>query len=514
MDAPTTSNLNTVTVDDSGVTHVSLYTGQAEVTRRALVTLKAGQNEVKITRLPNLMFQGSLSGEDDKITELRAKLDVLEAEIKTEETRITSENSSESMYGLRVQASVIVFAELDGDVEFILTYALDCATWSAAYNLRVDTQVEDSVATLLYKADIKQSTGESWEGIVLTLHTAKPTDGVTIPMLGSWNISYGSPAKRHSRSFGKDESLSKKKRTRLRDLENESEEEEDMASSYASDVTDQNLDGMGAYDSHISSKGHVNATFQVPGSITIAGDGYSHGVTISELKLNVAITWFSVPKLDTSVFLEAKITNSSEYYLLGGHTNVYADGSFIARSYIGPVNAHESFRQPLGIDPSIRITYHPLSKGTSQSVSSLWSSGSKSTLHTFSQLVTVHNTKSIDIGPQRLRILDNIPVSSDAKVAVKLISPALATSAGPVTSTLNMEKPNAPYSSSHSVCVSTGVTAQWVGAEEVGTVDVATLGKDGKFVWLCGVPPLGKINLHLQWEVSVPVEEGREVRGL
>lgn len=46
----------------------------------------------------------------------------------------------------------------------------------------------------------------------------------------------------------------------------------------------------------VSSKGDINATFSVPGLITIPSDGVSHNVTISELDLDAGMSWVSVPK--------------------------------------------------------------------------------------------------------------------------------------------------------------------------------------------------------------------------
>jgi hypothetical protein len=53
--------------------------------------------------------------------------------------------------------------------------------------------------------------------------------------------------------------------------------------------------------------------------------------------------------------------------------------------------------------------------------------------------------------------------------------------------------------------VGKGVLAQWDGIDEAGT-DVESLGKDGKFNWVCEVAPQQKIKLQLQWEVTAPIK--------
>jgi hypothetical protein len=63
---------------------------------------------------------------------------------------------------------------------------------------------------------------------------------------------------------------------------------------------------MGHRDLAVSSKGNVSATFQVPGMITIPSDGSAHNVTVVELKLNAAMSWVTVPKVDTRTHLKVR----------------------------------------------------------------------------------------------------------------------------------------------------------------------------------------------------------------
>jgi hypothetical protein len=142
------------------------------------------------------------------------------------------------------------------------------------------------------------------------------------------------------------------------------------------------------------------------------------------------------------------------------------------------------------LDPSIRITYHPLSK-------KIYQSGfyQKTSNHIFSQRITVFNTKSTLI--EQLKILDQIPVSEDSSITVRLNSPALVV---PLANTSKGSIKAPPP-----VTVSQGVVAQWDGTDDP-SFDIEALGKDGKFNWVCSVPSQGKINLLLQWEVTAPTD--------
>jgi hypothetical protein len=175
-----------------------------------------------------------------------------------------------------------------------------------------------------------------------------------------------------------------------------------------------------------------HSVFQVPGLISIPCDGMAHNVTIVELKeLETKLLWFAVPKIDTRVHLSAKIKNTSEYALIPGEASVYIDGTFTARSKIPAAGPDENFDCSLGLDSSIKITYHPLSSKVSHrtpftgftGINSLSTFGTTKTTSTlYSQRLTVLNTKRVHMNA--LKLLDRVPVSEDEKIVVKILKPA------------------------------------------------------------------------------------------
>lgn len=55
-----TNTVDLVSVNDSKIVSVSLYTGRAEITRLYKFTVKTGQNQVNISGLPNVLDTQSL----------------------------------------------------------------------------------------------------------------------------------------------------------------------------------------------------------------------------------------------------------------------------------------------------------------------------------------------------------------------------------------------------------------------------------------------------------------------
>ncbi|KAJ7659863.1 hypothetical protein B0H17DRAFT_992415 [Mycena rosella] len=445
-----------------------------------------------VSKLESVMDNYDSTGEklESKKSDLTEQLRSIDADIARARIDVPKENER-----LRMKAVVGVFAQTAGDVEIALIYAVPWATWTAFYDIRVDMSAKEDSITLNYRAAITQNTGESWEDVPLMLETSTPTFGIGIPRLTPWNleIDHGLPPptihikrpammmpvmmqaapapiiiqdSHRSRSHSRSRSRSRSPRA------------------YHAPVAPA-MEFRGVY---VASKGNVSASFRVPGLVSIPSDGEAHNFTIVKLNLQAAMSWVCVPKLDTKAHINAKITNASEYTLLGGKASVYVDGSFISRTEVPPVSPKESFDCPLGVDPSIRITYHPVTKKLSRS-----GFYTKSANYVFSQRITVFNTKTIVA--ERVKIIDQIPMSQNSQIEVKLTNPALTLPSQSLTSST---KPPAPQV----LNIARGVTAQWDGVDEPDC-ELESLGVDRKLNWLCSVPSQGKINLALEWEVTV-----------
>lgn len=198
--------------------------------------------------------------------------------------------------------------------------------------------------------------------------------------------------------------------------------------------------------------------------------------------------------------------NTSSYILLEGAANVYIDGSFVCKtslsvSDISPpttccytnlcinknVNPQESFSTSLGVDPAIRITYHPQQKRTKTSSGSLL--GPKSDISSCTQRITVKNTRSSSVAP--LYVKDQVPVSEDDGVKVIVQEPA-------ALGTVNERK---------EVQVASGIKARWAYKENEDNVE-----DEGVVVFVCDVAPAESLDLTLSWDILTPAGKGGWVR--
>ncbi|KAJ6469143.1 hypothetical protein C8R47DRAFT_1055473 [Mycena vitilis] len=442
-----------------------------------------------VSKLETVMETYDSAGEklDAKKSDLTEALRKVDADILVEKGRIAIPHENDQ---LRVKAAIGVFAEAEGEVEIALVYAVPRATWTAFYDNRVDMGAKEDPITLIYKAAITQNTGESWDDVPLTLETSTPTFGLGVPKLPPWNLdfqhyAYAALKSRKSSAFGAGAADVVRRRGIVTTM---------STSGYAE--TEEADEPMQVQEAAVTSKGNFSATFRVPGMVSIPSDGEAHNFTIVQLMLKAEMSWVSVPKVDTKAHINARIINASEYTLLSGTASVYVDGSFISRSAVPAVSPKESFDCPLGVDPSIRITYHPIIKKLSQT-----GFYNKSSNYVFSQRITVFNTKGISI--DSLKIVDQIPTSQNSQIEVKLVNPALtlpAENAGTGMSSIKAVPKTA--AAPQVLNVARGIVAQWDGVDEPDCA-VESLGLDRKLNWVCSVASQAKINLSLEWEVTV-----------
>ncbi|KAJ7913867.1 hypothetical protein B0H13DRAFT_1612159 [Mycena leptocephala] len=439
-----------------------------------------------VSQLESVLEQYESTGArlDAKRTEIKRELQRIDAGITAERAQIAVPPEQNK---LRNRAAIGVFAQTAGNVEIALLYAVPYASWTAFYDIRVDMDTKESPVTLIYKAAVKQNTGESWDNVPLQLETSAPTFGLDVPQLGPWNLDIYraelATAGRGALSYQVPQSWSMAAPGAGQAISNSKSRDRDGTRSDSSEEDDADEE-MGHEDAAVTSTGNMSATFRVPGMVSIPCDGAAHNFTIVELRPQATMSWVAVPKREPKTHLTAHITNKSEYTLLRGTASVYVDGSFIARTTVPAVSPRESFDCPLGLDPSIRITYHPAIKKRSES-----GFYTKSATHGVTQRITVHNTKNVPI--ERLRIVDQVPASRHEQIKVKLVQPPLALGEGTAK----------PGASAKGVSVGKGVVAQWDGGDE----------QDRRVSWVCTVPAQGKISLALEWTVTVSPADARVI---
>ena len=289
-------------------------------------------------------------------------------------------------------------------VKVSLRYIVNNAGWTPGYDLRAkDTQ---SPIQLDYRAAVYQNTGLDWEDVKLTLSSGNPNQGGTQPILGAWNLYVQQPHVYYKKSKQRATMAAPKAAPAVEksyDAEEESSVESDEVS-FDDNVT--------LADYTEVNEGATTAEFAISILQTIASGEKPQQVSIQSNKLPATYQHFAVPKLDHDAFLLARITEWEGLNLLPGEVQIFFEGTYVAQSYIDPNFTKDTLDFSLGRDKKIVIERKRL-----QDFSKIKTIGFNRE-KTFAYEIKVRNTKAESAN---LRLEDQIPVSQDKSISVKLI---------------------------------------------------------------------------------------------
>lgn len=249
---------------------------------------------------------------------------------------------------------------------------------------------------------MRQNTGEDWQDVALTLSTARPALGGAAPKLDPWSLDIYEEARGRMETMAAHEMAFSKRKMVMAPA---------AALSSAGAPMRLSADVAGA----VVDTGTTSTTFRIATPTSIASDNSPQKVPITTTKLDAALVYHTTPKRVATAYLTATVNNTSDFPLLAGAMNVFLDGTFVATSRLETVMPGEKFDLALGADEGIAIEHKRVQKFTEQT-----GLISKSTRITYEYLVTVRNNKRT---PARVAITDQVPLSRNEKVVVRVQSP-------------------------------------------------------------------------------------------
>jgi len=331
----------------------------------------------------------ALQSIDRERGELRDRIDALQRQHN--ELRGTGARSVKTVM-VRVQATAA------SSLEVSLAYTVGGASWHPSYDARVLTG--ERAVQLGYFGNVRQNTGEDWTNVALTLSTARPSLGGSAPLLGVWGLDVWQPEvyalSLPAVQSDKDSGYRKSRMTL-------SAAAPEMR---VADVAQATVES-----------GTTSATFKIAVPATIPSDNSSQKVLVTAARLNAITDYATTPKLQATAFLSARVINTTDYPFLGGAMSVFLDGTFVATSSLRTTMPKEDFELALGADEGISIEHKRVNRFTEQT--GLISSGLRIT---YEYLITVQNNKRTE---ERVVVTDQIPVSRNEKIVVKVLTPTV-----------------------------------------------------------------------------------------
>ena len=145
---------------------------------------------------------------------------------------------------------------------------------------------------------------------------------------------------------------------------------------------------------------------------TILSNGKNYTIAIEAKQIGAAYQYATVPKLNPSVFLTARLTDWVQYELLDAETNIYFEGTYIGKSLIDTRSAEDTIDISLGVDNAVIVQRNLLSEKNKRTG---LSDKEKKTRY---WEVVLRNTRS---QPLYIMVEDQFPVSKQKNIEVTLL---------------------------------------------------------------------------------------------
>jgi uncharacterized protein (TIGR02231 family) len=349
-----------------------------------------------------------LTEQKARVTTERAALDEQREDLQNKTNTVQQQLNELRGAGGRGYKTVTVrvSAAQAGNLQVALSYTVPGATWSPSYDARV-LSTERAVA-LGYFGLVRQNTGEDWKDVALMLSTARPGLGGAAPVLSVWNLDVFVARPAPVAYAERREMMAKSAAPAGVNMQS-------LTTNIALDEVDANSLKDAETATATIEAGATSASFKIATTASIPSDNSPQKVPITSIKLTASPEYLTVPKRQTTAFLTAKVYNNSEFPLLAGAMNVFLDGTFVATSSLRTVMAGEKFDLALGADEGISVKHKRVARFAEDT--GLTNSGKRIT---YEYLITVQNNKRT---AERVIVADQVPLSRNEKIVVKLLSP-------------------------------------------------------------------------------------------
>lgn len=341
-------------------------------------------------------------GNLERILAEQRKLDQQSADLQQRKTQLEAQRSNLAGDGTHYKRAVLRIAtEKPAQVQVLLSYTLYDASWRPAYDARL-RDGEDKIE-MSYQGIVRQTSGEDWTDVDLTLSTAQPNLGSAVPALAPWIVD--TEVDRRSKSkleyVGEPLPASAPKPMQSFDVKQNS-----TALAQLKEMPPPEVEVTAAVTS---------ASFHIPSRATLNSDGSSQKVAIAQFKLPATFRYLAAPALRETAYLQAVTNNASDFPLLPGTLNTFLGNTFVASGQMRAVMPGEPFELALGGDEAMSIKRKLIKRYTDYT--GLTSSRKRVTYEFRIDVQNNHKTE------QRLLFKDQLPISRNEQIQVTLLEP-------------------------------------------------------------------------------------------
>jgi len=303
---------------------------------------------------------------------------------------------------IAVEAPAPVAAELT------VSYRVTGANWTPVYEARLSTGSTAAKPEIAFmrRAELRQRSGEDWTDVAVTLSTTRSAGGTRAPDLAPMQVMFFEPPSVYEARARAADQVRRESTSRMAPAAAPAPKAlggmEERAQEPAT-VTMATVEAS-AYQ----------ASFQVPGRVTVPQDGSSKAVVLSQSKVSPTLSAKTTPELEEKAYLEAMFTHEDEAPLLPGQVFLHRDGAYIGRGQIGLVAPGDKVELGFGADDKLKVTRAPVRRRENDPT---WLGQTRIDLREFRTVV-----KSLHVQPVKVTVTERIPFSEVSTITIETLS--------------------------------------------------------------------------------------------
>ena len=289
-----------------------------------------------------------------------------------------------------------------------LTYRIAGAGWQPLYDARLDTGGAGKAAALEFvrRAIVTQRTGEDWGEVALAVSTTRSLRGTAAPDVQPQRIGFyeppvayaappasvaaPAPARAKARAEGRtDEDLSKLA----------------AAAEPAKPAQEQQS---------VLDAGAFQASFQVPGRISVAADGAPKSFRLGSRAIVPGLQARTAPAQDPTAYLEAHFLNDEAAPVLPGQVNLFRDGAYAGAGRLALVAPGDAVDLGFGADDRLKVARVPVRKKENEPS---WFGQTKTEVREFKTTV-----KNLHDFVMKVVVIDQMPFSENTAIVVEALN--------------------------------------------------------------------------------------------
>ncbi len=300
--------------------------------------------------------------------------------------------------------SLPVEAARGANLTLELSYQMGNAGWRPVYDARLNTKT--GKLELVQYGAVSQRTGEDWTDIALTLSTARPHRGASLPDLSAMWVNIAQHAMREMKamsrqSFSAGAAMEMAAPAALMD-----EAESDMATApQPARMIAAQID-----------TGGFTAEYKIVGPSDVLADGTESKLLVGSFDTDSVLEIHVKPQVSADAYLATKTMLKGEAPILPGTVSLFRDGAYVGQSSLPLLRPGKDTALYFGIDDQVEVTRNTL-KDEGGETGLLGRDNNKER-----QVITgINNLRS---APVKLVVQETVPVSKDEKIEAKILPDA------------------------------------------------------------------------------------------